>query len=619
MSKLIELQDAVDNQAGRALLNLFQKPVERLLSLDRLNALHEIFKQRMEQGIQEKSVFETALDSLDVQYRCDPGELEKIPNQGPLVVVANHPFGAVEGVVMGSILARIRPDVRILGNYLLNRVVGIRDYIISVDPFESDGVKTINLTGLKQCLAWVRKGHALATFPAGEVASFQLAQGRIVEKKWSSHVGSLVRITKATVLPMYFPGRNSLFFMLAGLIHPRARTALLIRELLNKSGRSLSVHVGRPVPWQHLRRFESDADITKNLWLKTNILKIRHRKEQPKTYGLTFRKPKEPVLQPLIDPVSKDLLRKEIEQLPEGQQLIERRDLRVYIANSEQIPYLLNEIGRLREYTYRSVGEGTGRSLDLDHFDAQYLHLFLWDQVNSELIGAYRMGLVDQILRKHGPKGLYTNALFRFAPGFIDHLEGAIEFGRSFVRPEYQKKFNSLILIWRGIGEFVKRNSHYRILFGPVSISSDYHAVSKTLLVKFLREKKFNAGLSSLVSARNPFRSPRIGFWGESTLQDSIQEVEDISFLISEIEKDGKGIPILMKHYLKLNGRFLSFSVDKAFSSVIDGLLIVDLYKTDPKILNRFVGRRYLSKVREEKRSRERRTGLTPKQVEPGA
>jgi putative hemolysin len=619
MSKFIELQDAVDNQAGRALLKLFQNPVERLLSLDRLNCLYDAFQQRMEQGTQRKNVFDTILDMLDVQYRFDPSELEKIPDQGPLVVVANHPFGAVEGVIMGSILTSIRPDVRILGNFLLNRVVGIRDYIISVDPFESDGVKTINLTGLKQCLAWVRQGHALVTFPAGEVASFQLARGRIVEPKWSSHVGSLVRLTKATVLPLYFPGRNSLFFMLAGLIHPRARTALLIRELLNKSGRSLTVHMGRPVPWQYLRRFETDAEITKSLWLKTNILKIRHRKERPIANGLTFRKTKEPVLQPLIDPVAKDLLRKEIGRLPEGQQLLKRGDLRVYLAHSGQIPYLLNEIGRLREYTYRSVKEGTGRSLDLDHFDAHYLHLFLWNRVTSELIGAYRMGLVDQILKVHGPKGLYTNALFRFEPGFIDHLEGAIEFGRSFVRPEYQKKFNSLILIWKGIGEFVRRNPHYRIFFGPVSISSDYHAVSKTLLVKFLKEKKLNPGLSALVSARNPFHSPRIGFLDESSLQDSIQEVEDISFLISEIEKDGKGIPILMKHYLKLNGRFLSFSVDKAFSSVIDGLLLVDLHETDPKILNRFVGRRYLSKVREEKRSGKRRSGATHKQVESGA
>jgi putative hemolysin len=219
----------------------------------------------------------------------------------------------------------------------------------------------------------------------------------------------------------------------------------------------------------------------------------------------------------------------------------------------------------------------------------------------------------------HGPKGLYTNALFRFTPGFISHLEGAIEFGRSFVRPEYQNKFNSLMLIWKGIGEFIRRNPHYRILFGPVSISNDYHVVSKTLLVKFLKESKLNSRLSELVSARNPYRFPRLGLLEEPALQDSIREVDDISFLISEIEKDGKGVPILIKHYLKLNGKFLSFSVDKAFSSVIDGLLVVDLYETDPKILARFVGKRYLARVESEKRSRASGDQSLDKQIDSDA
>jgi putative hemolysin len=310
---------------------------------------------------------------------------------------------------------------------------------------------------------------------------------------------------------------------------------------------------------------------------------------------LKFRIKEEPSLQPLIKPVSKTLLNKEIGHLPKGQQLLKRGDFSVYLAHSAQIPYLMNEIGRLREYTYRDVQEGTGRSLDLDRFDAYYLHLFLWNQATSELIGAYRMGLVDQILKTHGQKGLYTSALFRFAPGFMDQLGGAIEFGRSFVRPEYQRKFNSLILIWRGIGEFIRRNPRYRILFGPVSISSDYHAVSKSLLVKFLKEKKFNDGLSSFVSARHPFRSPRIDYLDEVALQATIRDVEDISFLISEIEKDGKGIPVLLKHYLKLNGKLLSFNVDKVFSGVVDGLLYVDLRETDPRILNRFIGTQNLS------------------------
>lgn len=590
MPKFIDLQNTIHHPVARMLTSVFQKPLERVLALDRLNALYEILQQRMETAHHETSVFDTVLDILDVQYEAEDHTLEKISSRGPLVVVSNHPFGAIEGVITGSLLLKTGANIRILGNYLLNRVVGIRDYIIAVDPFERHGRPATNLKGLKQCLGWLKKGNALITFPAGEVASYRPGKWRVVEPAWASHIGALVRHSKATVLPIYFPGRNSNFFMLMGLLHPRLRTAMLIRELIKKTGQRLTVHIGKPVSWQYLRRYSTDEEITECLRLKSEILKIRDQKHRFITKGLNLRGPSEPSLQPLIDPIPISLLKKEISHLPKGQQLFKRGDFSVYIANSAQIPHLMNEIGRLREFTYREVREGTGRSLDLDRFDAYYLHLFLWNQATSELIGAYRMGLVDQILKARGQKGLYTNALFRFAPGFMDHLDGAIEFGRSFVRPEYQRKFNSLILIWRGIGEFIRRNPRYRILFGPVSISNDYHALSKTLLVKFLKENKFNFGLSSFVSARNPFRAPWIYHFDDTFMQADIRDVEDISFLISEIEKDGKGVPVLLKHYLKLSGKLLSFNVDKAFSGVVDGLLYVDLRETDPKILNRFIG-----------------------------
>ena len=568
MPKFIDLQNTVDHPAARMLIKVFQKPLERILALDRLNELYAILQERLEKGLQETSVFDTILDVLDVQYDTKKHALEEISNQGPLVLVSNHPFGAIEGVIAGSLLLKARPNGRILGNYLLNRVAGLREYIIAVDPFENPGISTTNLKGLKQCLHWLRQGNALVTFPAGEVASYRLTKGRVVEPAWASHIGALVRLSKATVLPLYFPGRNSVFFMLVGLLHPRFRTAMLVRELIKKTGKRLTVHIGRPVSWQYLRRFSTDEALTGCLRLKMEILKIRDQKHPFVSQRLHVRHKAEPSLQPLIDPIPISLLKKEIGHLPKGQLLFERGDFRVFIANSTQIPHLMNEIGRLRELTYRDVGEGTGRSLDLDRFDAYYLHLFLWNQTTSELIGAYRMGLVDQIISTKGQKGLYTNALFRFAPGFMDYLDGAIEVGRSFVRPEYQRKFNSLILIWRGIGEFIRRNPRYRILFGPVSISSDYHAVSRTLLVKFLKENKFNNELSTFVSARCPFRSPWTDHLDETLMQANIRDVEDISFIISEIENDGKGIPVLLKHYLKLNGKLLSFNVDKTFSGV---------------------------------------------------
>jgi putative hemolysin len=595
MPKLIDLQTTIDHRAARLFFNVFQKPIDRLLALDRLNSAYALLHQRLAEAPQQASVFDTVLDILGIQYETNTPILERIPDRGPLLVVSNHPFGAIEGIIVGSLLMKARTDVRILGNYLLKRIAGIQDHIIAVDPFESHGVTRKSLKGLKQCLGWLKQGNVLATFPAGEVASYRLAKWRVVEPTWTSHIGALARMTKATILPLYFPGRNSNLFMLMGLLHPRLRTLMLVRELMNKTGKCLRLYMGKPIPWQCLGRYATDKAVTDYLRLKTEVLKIRDVAHRRVSETIISRFNGRKRLQPLIDPVASTLLRKDIGQLPKDQKLLTRGDFSVYIAHSAQIPYLMNEIGRLRELSYRDVQEGTGRPLDLDQYDAYYLHLFLWNHRTSELIGAYRMGLVDQIIGEKGIKGLYTNALFHFAPAFVDHLQGAIEFGRSFVRPEYQRKFNGLMLIWRGIGEFIRRNQHYRILFGPVSISSDYHAVSKTLLIKFLIDKKINSNLSSYVTPRRPFRPEWNSRLSDALSQAMIRGVDDISLLISEIENDGKGIPVLLKHYLKLNGQLLSFNIDKAFSNVVDGLLHVDLRQTDPKILHRFMGTKDLS------------------------
>jgi hypothetical protein len=248
------------------------------------------------------------------------------------------------------------------------------------------------------------------------------------------------------------------------------------------------------------------------------------------------------------------------------------------------------EIGRLREISFRDVGEGTGQSLDIDGFDAHYLQLFLWNSQAQEIVGAYRIGRSDRILQSLGPAGLYSTTLFDYKPRFFDHLSQTLELGRSFIRTEYQKKFGCLAILWRGIGEFVARNCQYRYLFGPVSISQDYHTISKNLMVAFFNHHTMDPDLSPMVKPRKPVKikkserlSSPLGMLGKNA-------IEEISMLISKIEKDNKGVPTLIKHYLKLNGQFLAFNLDKDFANVIDGLVWVDLLKTDEKLIERFLG-----------------------------
>ncbi|MHC4717236.1 MAG: lysophospholipid acyltransferase family protein, partial [Planctomycetota bacterium] len=589
--KLVDLKADGHPPLLRLLLPLIRSPIEKTFALEDLNRVYAQYYEKVGACKDPKQIFDLCLTVLKVSYNISVPDLRKIPASGPLVVVANHPFGGIEGVLLGAILLQVRSDVKILGNYLLKNIVGVRDAIIAVDPFETKNSVASNLKGLKEALRWVRAGGALVTFPAGEVSSFQLKHFRVADKKWSPHIGGIIRRTGATALPVYFPGNNGLVFQLLGMLHPRLRTAMLPRELINKKGREIRVYAGRAIARPTLQRYKSDPQLINYIRLSTYFLKNRDGIQKNRLPAITTPIPGEKEKKPIIDPVAPSLMAREVERLPSAQCLLRNGDRCVYIARASQIPNLLNEIGRLREVTFREVDEGTGNAIDLDRFDSYYRHLFLWQHDKQELVGAYRLGLTDEILKQYGPKGLYTNQLFRFKPEFVQQLSTAIEFGRSFIRSEYQKKLSNLLFLWKAVGKFLAAHPHYNILFGPVSISKDYHTVSRNLIVQFLKAHRFDTALSRFVSPRRPYRFRRIEGISNQALRSTFVDIDDISLLISELEADGKGIPILLRHYLKLNGQLISFSVDKSFSNVVDGLLLVDVPHNDPRLIKWWLGR----------------------------
>lgn len=277
-------------------------------------------------------------------------------------------------------------------------------------------------------------------------------------------------------------------------------------------------------------------------------------------------------------------LQSEIELLPQDCHLAQQGNLEVHLASAAQIPETLLEIGRLREVSFQAVGEGTGQDLDLDSFDQHYLHLFLWDTKREQIAGAYRLAPTDRILAQHGPSGLYCSTLFKFEDPFLEHLTPSLELGRSFVSPDYQKSLAPLLALWKGIATFVARNPRYHRLFGPVSISQDYTAISQNLMVKFLRENRWNKELGCLVKPLNPFpRNPEIS--------PLLESVEQVSARVAESEADGKGIPVLLKQYLKLNATLLEFNVDPDFSNCLDALILVDLHDAPAAVLSRYMGK----------------------------
>ncbi len=260
--------------------------------------------------------------------------------------------------------------------------------------------------------------------------------------------------------------------------------------------------------------------------------------------------------------------------------------LDVFLAAAWEIPSILHEIGRLREVAFRAVGEGTGRALDLDSFDASYLHLFLWDREARQVAGGYRLGCTDVLLAAGGPQALYTSTLFRFEQPFLDFLKPGLELGRSFVAPEYQKSIHPLALLWRGIGRFVAERPRYARLFGPVSISREYSAASQDLIVRFLRDRRRDEAMSRWVHPYHPYG----GLPDESGISARLQSIEEVSAAVAATEPDRKGVPVLLRQYLKLNATLLEFNVDPDFSDVLDALVLVDLRQAPPAVLARYMG-----------------------------
>ncbi len=580
--RLIDLRGGIKAPLARGAYGLVSSPLERLLGVRALNAAYRRFLG--DSG--REDFFATCLRHLNIEYAVSPEDLEKIPKEGPLFVVANHPFGCVDGMIMGAILAARRRDFKLLANSLLGRAENLRPWLLPVNPFGGAKAARENVRSMKEALRHLESGGCLATFPAGEVSSFRFGQGEVCDPKWSPHVGRLIRQSKATVLPLYFEGRNSALFQSAGLLASRARTALLVRELLNKRDSSVRLRVGNPIPFRKLEEFGDDEALTEFLRLNTYLLA---RKSAPAPASQAAPKPQREQ-EALIAPVSPELLRAELEKLPAEALLADSGTMRAYLFHGESCPHTLREIGRLREATFRAVSEGTGKACDLDEYDAWYEHLLLWDTKEQAVAGAYRMGRTDHILEAHGKRGLYTSTLFHFRKGFFMKLNPALEMGRSFIRQEYQRKPQCMPLLWRAIMRFCARNPQYKSLYGPVSINPEYSKASRDIILAYLRNSRIADELAGLVRAKNPPRRLSLNAAELESLLRSVGDIDQVSTLVSELEHDKKPVPVLLKHYLKLNGRMISFNIDPDFGSCLDGLVLVDFTKADPKWVRNMMG-----------------------------
>jgi putative hemolysin len=564
---------------------------ELMMSALGINKINEIYKKIS--GKPGYAFIEATLQSLEINYSFDENELTRIPAQGAFILISNHSFGGIEGLILLKEILKIRPDLKVTGNFLLHRIEPIKEYIFPVDPFDNSKNKKPAITSLKATIKHLEHGKPILIFPAGEVSTFNGGQG-ITDKKWSTVALKFIKKANVPVVPIYFQGNNSIWFHSLGLIHPLLRTAKLPSELLNKHNQLIKIRIGRPISVAEQAEFNNIERYGRYLRSKTYLLSTSL--EVKKFYRPLFSFPSK--IEDIAAPIEKELLKFEIENLPAENILFKQQNYTIYCAEAQAIPNVLCELGRLREITFRAIGEGTNLKSDIDEYDLYYNHLFIWDSAEERIAGAYRIGMGKEIMRRYGVKGFYLRSLFKIKKGLKPILNESLELGRSFIVKEYQKNPVSLFLLWKGILHFLVSNLEYRYLIGPVSISNRFSNISKTLIVNCIKQNFFDEQLASYIKPKNKFKVVPTNIDTE-ILSDYIKNFKQLDSILYDIETDNGKVPVLLKKYIDLNGKIIGFNIDPKFNDALDGLLILDLLNVPEstiRMLSREMDNRLLAK-----------------------
>lgn len=571
-----------DGPGGRALGSALAPSLDRVLGLNQIRGVYRDVISRC-----EGSFCQRALESLHVSADVTPADLHRIPSTGAVILASNHPLGGLDGLILLEIARRVRSDVRLLANRMLNAFPELAPDLLPVEVFAPGD--PANMLALRQSIRFLRAGGCLATFPAGEVSRLRFRDGEVSDGPWSHSVAMLARSTGAAVVPVYFDSRNSWLFQTLGRVHPALRTCLLPRELLRKRGTRIALRVGSSVDSAKLSSLGSDEHAAAYLRARTYLLSDRAKGAQGATADASDDAA-QLASRPVATAVPADELAREVAALPACRTLATLGTLRAIIAPAQEIPGVLNEIGRLREITFRAVGEGTGHARDLDRFDATYQHLFLWDESSNSIVGAYRLGLTDKLCANGRTDGLYTATLFRYDPSQMRLLVPGIELGRSFIRAECQRDYAPLLLLWRGIGRFVSDNPRYRRLFGTASISDTYPSLTRKLLVRFLTTTFGGGEFAELAEPTTPPKFARFRERETELACSTISDVAEADELVASIDPHGRGVPVLLRQYLRLGAKLIGFNVDPAFGNALDGLIVVDLTKAPSRLVARYMG-----------------------------
>ena len=553
-----------------------------LMELMKINQVNDLFAQAQpKQGIE---FIDAILDGCGVKIEFDPRDLKNIPKTGGFIAIANHPYGGIEGMVLLKMLLTVRPDAKLMANFLLKKIPNLSDYFIAVNPFENIDHSS-SISGLKNTLELLSQGTPIGIFPAGEVSTFKIESQQVTDRLWHPVVGKIIAKARVPVVPIYFHGNNGLLFNLLSIIHPALRTAKLPSELFNKQGDTIRLRIGKPINVADYPEYNNSTKLLNFLRARTYALGTGLEEEKKIFNPRNIFKIKK-LPEAFAPEMPADILEKEVEPLRDTYRVWQEKNYEVFIVPTSVIPNIIREIGRLREITFREIGEGTNKAVDLDEYEIYYHHLFIWDTEAKLIVGAYRIGLGDEIFYSMGKNGFYVAELFKIKAQLIPVLKKSIELGRSFIRKEYQQKPLPLFLLWKGIFKFLIDNPRYRYLIGPVSISNSFSKFSKSLIVDYINRNHFDHEMAQYVKPRKKFKVDFSKIDTDVLMagEDSFKNLDD---LISEVETRSMKVPVLLRQYIALNANIICFNIDPKFADCLDGFLVLDFQKVPAEMLEK--------------------------------
>jgi len=540
----------------------------KVLKISTLNKIYDNNKH-----LEDVAFLNGILDEMEIKFEIPEEDLKRLPKEGAYITISNHPLGGIDGILLLKLMLEREPNFKIIANFLLHRIVPLKKYIMPVNPFENHKDAKSSVVGIKETLRHLSDGKPLGIFPAGEVSTYK--DGKlVVDKPWEEGALKLIRKAKVPVVPIYFHAKNSKLFYWLSKIDDTLRTAKLPSELLTQKDRVIKVRIGKPISVNEQNELQSFEEYSEFLRKKTYMLANPFEKDSKLIDTASLKIPKAP--KKIVTPASESKMIAEVDALRNSDcRLLQSKNYEVFFATAKSVPNILHEIGRLREITFREVGEGTNESIDLDKFDQYYHHMFLWDDETKKIAGAYRMGLGSEIYPKYGIEGFYLNDLFRFEPELHDMMHKSIEMGRAFIVKEYQQKPMPLFLLWKGIIHTTLRYPEHKYLLGGVSISNQFSDFSKSLMIEFMKSNYYDPYIAQYIHPKKAYKVKLKDADKDFIFDEAESDLNKFDKIIDELEPGNLRLPVLIKKYIKQNARVVAFNVDPLFNNAIDGLMYI--------------------------------------------